>query len=115
MAALGIVIIRAVMLAAIAALALANGMIVAPLFDSVAYFLLPVSKEFLVTDRMAIYHATSPFIALATLVLSAVPAALYERLRGLQRSTIVSLGLWLAAAMAMVLPGLLEITEWFAP
>jgi ABC-type transport system involved in multi-copper enzyme maturation permease subunit len=102
---------RGVLLAAIVGLAVVNGMVFAPLFDSVAYFLLPVSKEFFVASRTTIYHATSPVIALATLVLGGVPAAIYERIGGHERSTAVSLGIWLLAVLALSLPGLLDALD----
>lgn len=44
-----------------------------------------------------------------TLLLGAIPAALYERLRGLQESTPVSLGIWLVATGLLTLPALASL------
>jgi hypothetical protein len=49
---------------------------------------------------------TSLIVSTATLILSGVPAAIYERLAGLERSNEISMGLWLVGAMLLTLPGL---------
>jgi hypothetical protein len=49
---------------------------------------------------------TSLIVSTATLILASVPAAIYERLAGLERSTAVSMGLWFVGAVLLTLPGL---------
>jgi hypothetical protein len=100
---------RELLLLPIAALSLLNGSHYSPVFDTVAYFMLPLGKEFLLTSRNVIFYITSIFISLATIVLAGVPAAIYERLRGLQESTGVSLAIWLAATALLTLPTLMNL------
>ena len=51
----------------------------------------------------------TPFaIAVMTLMLAGIPAAIYERIRGLQTSTSVSLGIWLAATLLLTLPTIMN-------
>jgi uncharacterized RDD family membrane protein YckC len=47
--------------------------------------------------------ASSLIIATATLMLGGIPAALYERLRGQQSPSPVSMGLWLAGAITIAI------------
>ena len=56
-------------------------------------------------------YADVLFIAVLTLLLGAIPAALYERLRGLKESTPVSLGIWLVATGLIALPSLASLAR----
>ncbi len=49
---------------------------------------------------------TSLVVSTGTLLLAGVPTALYERIAGLERSSPLSMGLWLAGAILLTLPGL---------
>ena len=44
-----------------------------------------------------------------TLLIAGIPAALYERIRGLKTSTPVSLGIWLVAAVLLSLPTIMRL------
>ena len=51
---------------------------------------------------------SSLIVSTGTLLLAGVPAALYERIAGLERSSPLSMGLWLAGAILLTLPGLIR-------
>jgi len=53
-----------------------------------------------------ITYVSSLALSTVTLMVSGVPAALYERYTKARESTPVSLGIWLAAAIAFSLPAL---------
>jgi len=60
-----------------------------------------------------IFYFSSLMLATATVILAGIPAALYERYRGLKEdSNVVSLWIWLACTAALALPaigGFLEL------
>jgi hypothetical protein len=49
----------------------------------------------------------SLMVSTGTLIVSGLPAALYERVAGLKQSNLVSMGIWLATATLLTLPALL--------
>jgi hypothetical protein len=51
----------------------------------------------------------SLMVSTGTLIVSGVPAALYERIAGLKQSDPVSMGIWFGAALLLTLPGLLPL------
>lgn len=51
-------------------------------------------------------YASSLLIATVTLMLSGVPAALYERLSGTRQATIPSMTIWLVSAVLLTVAGL---------
>ena len=97
---------RDVLLVATAGLALLNGMHFSPLFDPVLFFVHRMAPGFF--GPLLLFYFNSLFISLTTLLLAGVPAAIYERLRGLTESTMVSLCIWLAAVILLTLPALLS-------
>lgn len=98
-------------LAGTLALAILNGMPLTSLYDSVSYVLYLFTRGSSFIDQDLLGYLASLLIAVVTLLLSAIPAALYERLRGLQESTPVSLGIWLVATGLLTLPALARLTE----
>ena len=95
-------------LAATAALAIVNGLDFSPVFDSVSYWLYSFARESPLFDGELFYYLTSVAITLMTLLLAGIPAALYERVRGLQQSTPGSLTVWLLATALLTLPAILR-------
>ena len=53
-------------------------------------------------------YVTPLAIALMTLAIAGIPAAVYERIRGLKSSTAVSLAIWLGAAVLLALPAIMR-------
>ncbi len=51
-------------------------------------------------------YASSLVIATVTLMLSGVPAALYERLSGTRETTVASMTIWLVSAVLVTVAGL---------
>ena len=113
-------------LVGVAAIALYNGSLHAlvfesasysPVFDSVSYYVSTFASgsyfDSFVRDALAagpqLYvNLTSVFIAAMTLLIAGIPAALYERVRGLKASTPASLGIWLIAAVLLTLPTIMR-------
>lgn len=94
-------LLRGLLVAATIAVAIFNGTRSSPFYDTVAYLLhLNLRGYPYMTARMLSDTATWP-IALLTLMLAGVPAALYERIRGLRSSDAVSLAIWLAMTLLL--------------
>jgi hypothetical protein len=102
---------RDVPLAGTVALAVVNGMPLTSLYDSVSYVLYLFTRGSPFIDQDVLEYLTTLVIAVMTLLLGAIPAALYERLRGLKESTPVSLGIWLAATGLIALPSLASLFD----
>jgi hypothetical protein len=88
-----------------------------PVFDSVSYYVSTFARGsyfdsfvrgMLAAGPQLYQNLTSVFIAVMTLLIAGVPAALYERIRGLKASTPVSLGIWLLATALLTLPTILR-------
>jgi hypothetical protein len=113
-------------LVGVAAIAVYNGSLHAlvfesvsysPIFDSVSYYVSTFARgsyfDTFVSGELAagpqLYvNLTSAFIAVMTLLIAGIPAALYERIRGLKASTPVSLGIWLIATVLLTLPTIMK-------
>lgn len=109
-----------------AAIALYNGSLHAlvfesvsysPIFDSVSYYVSTFARGsyfdtfvggVLAAGPQLYVNLTSVFIAAMTLLIAGIPAALYERIRGLKASTPVSLGIWLVATVLLTLPTIMK-------
>jgi hypothetical protein len=100
---------RGAMLLAIAALSVLNGAAFNPVFDSVGYILYLFSRgsRFVAADML--FHLTTALIAAATFLVAGIPAAIYERVRGLPRSSFGSLSIWLLATALLTLPTVLRL------
>jgi hypothetical protein len=90
----------------LAALSLLNGLPASPAFDSIYFLIRPFAPVGFAAAPTVLFYFTSLLLALGTLMLAGVPAALYERMRGLRRSSPVSLLLWFAATLLLVWPAL---------
>jgi hypothetical protein len=100
---------RALLLVATVALALFNGFGLSPIFDAVDYMLGVTLRGYPYMTRAVIYAYVTPLaIAVTTLAIAGIPAAVYERVRGLKSSTAVSLGIWLVAAALLAMPALMR-------
>jgi hypothetical protein len=98
------------LLAAITALAVVAGLPLTPRFDSVSHILYLFTRGSSFIGGDALFYATSAAIAVMTLLIGGIPAAIYERIRGSQESTPVSLVIWLAATALLALPALRSVT-----
>ncbi len=100
---------RDVLLVATAGASLLNGMHFSPFFEPVAILLRPfIAGTILATPILTLY-LTSIFISLMTLLIAGVPAAIYERVKGLEQSNGASLGIWFVATLVLTLPSFLAM------
>lgn len=91
---------------AILGVTLLNGF-VSPIIPLV-FLMSPVwLPEFVPPTRIVLLYGTSLIVSLATLVVSCVPAGLFERLTGREESDQTSMLVWLGAAILLTVPGLL--------
>ena len=90
------------------AMAAVNGLDFSPAFDTVSYWLYTFARGSALYDGEVFYYLTSGAITVMTLLLAGIPAALYERVRGLQQSTPGSLAIWLLATVLLTLPAILR-------
>ena len=110
-------------LVGVAAIAVYNGSLHAlvfdsvsysPVFDSVSQYVSSFARQrhlvrgVLAADPQLYVSLTSVLIAVMTLLIAGIPAALYERVRGLEASTPVSLGIWLVATVLLTLPTIIK-------
>lgn len=94
-----------VLLVATAGLSLLNGQNASPFFWSFDQYLKPFIAP-IVSSPILLFYFTSLLLSLMTLLLAGVPAALYERLRGLQTSSPLSIGIWFVFTLLLTLPTL---------
>lgn len=97
---------RAGLLAAIAGVAIFNGTKLSPYYDPVAYLMHLNLRGYPYMSARLLYDTATWPIALVTLMLAGVPAAIYERIRGLRTSSVPSLGIWLAMTLLLTWPTL---------
>lgn len=63
--------------------------------------------EFVPPTHIPLLYGTSLIVSISTLMLSAVPAGIFERLTGREESDQASMLVWFGAAVLLTLPGLL--------
>jgi hypothetical protein len=100
--------VRGLLLIAAAAIALFNGSLWSPFYDSIAYILYLTTRGVPLMTAARTSNATPAVIAVMTLMLAGIPAAVYERIRGLPASTAVSIGIWLLATLLLTLPTIMN-------
>ena len=113
---------RAALVAATCLVAIANGFIASPYSDSIAYLLyLLLGKSEITSSLLSLFGRKSAvlnsvaaylapaLIAVMTLAIAGIPAAIYERIRRLTYSSTTSLAIWLAATVLLSLPVLLSL------
>lgn len=99
---------RYLLVALIIGVALLAGLDMSPAFDAVSFYLASFGRGTPFFHPEVFYHLTSLAISTMTLLLAGIPAALYERVRGLQQSTPGSLIIWLLGTVVLTLPVLLR-------
>jgi ABC-type transport system involved in multi-copper enzyme maturation permease subunit len=97
-----------VMLVATAGMSLMNGMTWSPILFPFVVLLKALLAGTILSSPLVLTYLASLMASATTLVLAGVPAALYERAKGLKESSPASVGIWLAGTLALVgLPHLL--------
>ncbi len=97
---------RLLLLGAVVAVALFNGTKWSPFYDPTAYVLHLNLRAYRVVSARTLYESAMVPIAVVTLMLAGIPAALYERVRGLQFSSTASMAIWLIAAVLLTMPAI---------
>jgi hypothetical protein len=95
-------------LAGTVGLAVVNGLDFSPVYDTVSFWLYSFARDTPLYDGEVFFYLTSVAIALMTLLVAGIPAALYERIRRLPQSTPGSLLIWLLATLLLTLPAILR-------
>lgn len=91
---------------AVLGITLVNGS-VSPVLPLV-FFLAPIwLPEFVPPTTIVLYYGASLIVSVSTLVVSGVPAALFERLTSRQETDQTAMLVWLGTALLMTLPGLI--------
>jgi hypothetical protein len=93
----------------IAGMSLLNGMHFSAYFTPVYILLKPFAPGFFITSPLLMLYFTSLFLAVLTLIIGGVPAAIYERAKGLTRSDATSLWIWLGGIIVLTLPTLVNV------
>ena len=81
-----------------------HGAILSPLYDFVSYFVSAFSRRTMFYHPQVLETFPSVVIALFTLLLGGIPAAIYERVRGLQQSSPASMLIWLVTTILITAP-----------
>lgn len=68
-----------------------------------------LGPAFLGTSPLLVFYFTSILVSATALVIGGIPAALFERLTGRERSDATSLAIWLAGVAIVALPALARI------
>lgn len=102
-------LLRYLLVAATLAVAMIAGLDVSPVFDAVSFYLASFGRGSPFFHPEWFYHLTSLAISAMTMLLGGIPAALYERARGLRKSTPASLAIWLLGAALLTLPVILRL------
>jgi hypothetical protein len=94
----------------IAGMSLLNGMHFSAYFDPVFILIRQFAPGFFITSPLLMFYFTSLFLSALTLAFGGVPAAIYERGKGLKDSTPTSLWIWLGGIFVLTIPTLLSMT-----
>src|SRR5262249_23601363 len=97
---------RPLLVFAIAAMCLTNGMPFLPWFDPLFFYLSRAVPWLFAMNPATFFYITTLVIALGSALLSCIPAVLYKRARGRKFHTQVSLAIWLVVAASLVFSGL---------
>lgn len=96
----------------IATLSLANGMDFSAYFEAGFVLIKPLLFSFSISSPVLIFYFTSLLLALATVVIAGVPAALFERMTGRRQSDAASMTIWLATTGLLALPSLMKLLHF---
>lgn len=93
----------------IATLSLLNGMDFSPYFEFGFVLMKPLLHSFSISSPVLIFYFTSLMLALSTVVIAGVPAALFERITGRTTSDGPSLMIWMGCTGLLALPSMLRL------
>lgn len=91
-----------VLLVATAGLSLMNGMTWSPVLFPFVVLLKALLAGTMLASPIVLTYLASLLASATTLALAGVPAALYERAKGLEDSSPMSIGIWLIGTLTLV-------------
>jgi energy-coupling factor transporter transmembrane protein EcfT len=95
---------------AILLFAMING-IFSPAIFTMVPFVFALTPAFFIENTGIIFYVSSLLLSTMTLIAGGVPAALYERWKGLEESTEVSMWIWMACTGILSLPAAINFFE----
>ncbi|MEX0590942.1 MAG: hypothetical protein WD207_07635 [Xanthobacteraceae bacterium] len=95
---------------AILLFAIING-IFSPFLFAIVPFVFALTPAFFVDDTRIIFFVSSLIFSTMTLIAGGIPAALYERWRGLEESSEMSMWIWMAGTGILSLPAAINFFE----
>lgn len=93
----------------IASLSLLNGMHFSPYFNSVAILFGPILRGFGITSPVITFYLTSLLIAIGSVMIAGIPAAIFERMTGRQQSDSTSMAIWLGVLFLLAIPAIMGL------
>jgi hypothetical protein len=90
----------------IATLGLVNGMEFSPWYEPAFVLMRPLLASFYITSPLLALYFSSLILAVCSVLLAGVPAALFERATGRTQSDAASLSIWLGCVALLALPAL---------
>lgn len=104
---------RLLLLLLIAVVAMGNGLYFSPYFDKLLILTPRLASAFFIKGQEAIFYLTGFALWMMTLMIAGLPAALWDRVRGLPQGSILSLAIWLMAACVITYDSWLVLYELF--
>jgi hypothetical protein len=95
---------------AILIFAMING-IFSPLIFTIVPFVFALTPAFFIDNTSLIFYISSLILSTMTLIAGGVPAALYERWKGLEESSELSMWIWMAVTGVLSLPAAVNFFE----
>jgi hypothetical protein len=93
----------------IATAGLVNGSHLSPWFDVMSAPIAAILSGFYISSPALLFYFASLCISVFTVMISGVPAAIYEQSRGQKDSDGASMLVWMGAAILLALPAFLRI------
>ncbi len=93
----------------IAVVCLLNGMHFSPWIDA---FIIPIAilaSTFWISSQLLVFYLSSLILAVSTVMIAGIPAALFERATGRTKSDPRSLQIWLVCAFVLSFPAILRL------
>jgi hypothetical protein len=109
----GLSLLRMLLLLLIAVVAMGNGLYFSPYFDKLLILTPRLASAFFIKGQEAIFYLTGFALWMMTLMIAGLPAALWDRVRGLPQGSILSLAIWLLAACVITYDSWLVLYELF--
>ncbi len=93
----------------LASLSLVNGMHFSPYFSFIAIPFGPILREYGITSPVITFYLASLIVAVGSVIVSGIPAAIFERLTGRQQTDPTSMAVWLGAIFLITIPSFMGL------